>query len=77
MQDQQNLERQGNRTRAATGEGMTVGTATGGIGGILGAGGPGLVGGMVLGWIVGFLTGVMMGMASGETKGIMKGRSFR
>jgi hypothetical protein len=74
MEDQQ---RQENRGQTATGQAMTTGTAAGGIGGMLGAGGPGLVGGMVLGWVIGFLTGVMMGMASGETKGIMKGRNFR
>lgn len=56
---------------------MMTGVATGGIGGILAASGPGLVGGMVLGWVVGFLTGMLMGMSSGETKGVMQGRIVR
>ncbi|HET9016007.1 MAG TPA: hypothetical protein VFN57_10455, partial [Thermomicrobiaceae bacterium] len=55
----------------------TIGVAAGGIGGMLGAGGPGMIGGMVLGWVVGFLTGIIMGMNSGETKGMMKGRGLR
>lgn len=68
---------QRDREMGAGGAAMTTGVAAGGIGGMLGAGGPGLVGGMVLGWVVGFLTGMMIGMSSGETKGIMKGRQFR